>query len=122
MTTLTNEQLTELVIELNQRVKELEGKKKTSRFTPPEVSEVINYMNERGHYQSIDEAEKFCDFYQSKGWLVGKTKMKDWKASVRQWLKRQQTNQPSLPMIQNQPVTQKQVVRTSLRNINNTDW
>jgi len=30
-------------------------------------------------------AEQFYDFYQSKGWMVGKTKMKDWKAAIRNW-------------------------------------
>ena len=36
------------------------------------------------HGYNVD-AERFVDFYRSKGWLVGKNKMKDWKAAVRSW-------------------------------------
>lgn len=51
-------------------------------FVPPTVEQVRDYCNERSN--SVDP-ERFVDFYQSKGWLVGKTKMKDWKAAVRTW-------------------------------------
>lgn len=52
------------------------------RFVPPTVDMVREYCQEREN--SID-AEEFVDFYTSKGWLVGKTKMKDWKAAIRTW-------------------------------------
>lgn len=52
------------------------------RFTPPSLEEVQAYCSERGN--GID-AQAFIDFYASKGWLVGKTKMTDWKAAVRTW-------------------------------------
>lgn len=55
------------------------------RFAPPTLSEVQDYIREKGYH--ID-AESFIDFYESKGWMVGKNKMKDWKASVRTWEKR----------------------------------
>jgi hypothetical protein len=55
------------------------------RFTPPSVEEVQAYCMERGN--NVD-AEAFVDFYTSKGWLVGKNPMKDWKACVRTWEKR----------------------------------
>ena len=55
------------------------------RFTPPTLSEVQDYISEKGYH--ID-AESFIDFYESKGWMVGKNKMKDWKAAVRTWEKR----------------------------------
>lgn len=60
------------------------NKSKTKRniFVPPTVDEVEEYINERGY--AID-AETFVDFYTSKNWYVGKTKMVDWKASVRYW-------------------------------------
>ena len=54
----------------------------TSAFVPPSVEEVREYCTERGN--DID-AEDFVDFYRSKGWLVGKSKMKDWKACLRTW-------------------------------------
>lgn len=55
---------------------------RASRFTPPTVDEVRAYCQERGN--SVDP-ERFVDFYASKGWLVGKSKMKDWRAAVRSW-------------------------------------
>lgn len=57
-------------------------KKRAKAFQPPTVDEVREYCKERGN----DVApETFVDFYESKGWMVGKTKMKDWKAAVRTW-------------------------------------
>lgn len=55
---------------------------RAARFTPPTVDEVRAYCQERGN--SVDP-ERFVDFYASKGWLVGKTRMKDWRAAVRSW-------------------------------------
>lgn len=55
---------------------------KESRFTPPSLEEVTQYKNER---HSPVDPEAFIDFYQSKGWMVGKNKMKDWKAAFRNW-------------------------------------
>lgn len=51
---------------------------------PPTVEMVREYCLERNN--GIDP-EYFCDFYSSKGWLVGKTKMKDWQAAIRNWEK-----------------------------------
>ena len=53
-----------------------------SVFIPPTVDEVKEYCDSRGN--GID-AQAFVDFYASKGWMIGKNKMKDWKASVRTW-------------------------------------
>lgn len=52
------------------------------RFVKPTVEEVKTYCQEKGY--NID-ADRFVNFYESKGWLVGKTPMKDWKAAVRNW-------------------------------------
>lgn len=61
---------------------------KKRQFKTPTVKEVSFYMLDRGLAAQIEqEAEKFCDFYEMKGWMVGKNKMKDWKAAVRNWLK-----------------------------------
>lgn len=58
----------------------------TSRnFVPPSLSEVKAYCQERNN--GINP-EQFIDFYESKGWFVGKNKMKDWKAAVRNWEQR----------------------------------
>jgi hypothetical protein len=55
------------------------------RFISPTVSEVSDYFSERGADPA--EAERFVDFYESKGWLVGKAKMKCWKSAVRNWIR-----------------------------------
>lgn len=69
--------------------KDKEGKnKESSRFTPPSLDQVREYCLERNN--SVD-AEQFIDFYSSKGWMVGKNKMKDWQAAVRNWERRQGT-------------------------------
>ena len=52
------------------------------RFTPPTVDEVNAYCFERN--SSVDP-QRFVDYYTSNGWMVGKNKMKDWKAAVRTW-------------------------------------
>ena len=58
---------------------------KQKRFVPPTVEEVAAYCNERGN--GID-AESFVAFYESKGWFVGKNKMKDWRQAVVTWERR----------------------------------
>lgn len=55
-----------------------------TRFSKPTVEEVQEYCFERNN--GID-AQNFIDFYESKGWVVGKSKMKNWKAAVRTWEK-----------------------------------
>ena len=56
-------------------------------FLKPSVDDVKAYCTEKGY--SIN-AEYFVDYYESNGWMVGKNKMKDWKASVRMWVSREQ--------------------------------
>ena len=56
------------------------------RFTPPTLNELTSYCSEHGY--AID-CQKFIDFYASKGWMIGKNKMKDWKACVRNWVRSQ---------------------------------
>ena len=51
-------------------------------FTIPTISEVESYCLER---KNNIEAESFINFYDSKGWMVGKNKMKDWRACIRTW-------------------------------------
>ena len=56
------------------------------RFKKPTINEIDNYCKERNN--NID-AETFYDFYESKNWKIGKSSMKNWKACVRTWEKRQ---------------------------------
>lgn len=63
-----------------------EGKsgKSEKRFSPPSIEEVDSYIKEKGY--TVD-AERFVNFYESKGWYVGKNKMKNWRAAVAMWQK-----------------------------------
>lgn len=63
---------------------------KRTRFTPPTVEEVAEYCKERGN--KVDP-QQFVDFYASKGWKVGNSPMKDWKAAIRSTWERQERQQ-----------------------------
>lgn len=56
------------------------------KFQKPSVTEVSEYCQVR---KNAIDPQHFCDFYESNGWRVGKNPMKDWKAAVRTWEKRQ---------------------------------
>ncbi|WP_081618900.1 YdaU family protein [Thioalkalivibrio sp. ARh3] len=60
------------------------GEKRRAKFTPPSVDQVAEYCRERGNHV---DPQQFVDFYEAKGWMVGKNKMRDWKAAVRTWEK-----------------------------------
>ena len=53
-----------------------------TRFVKPKVEEIDSYCKERKN--NVD-AQQFFDYYESKGWKVGKSPMKDWKSAVRTW-------------------------------------
>ena len=55
---------------------------KSVRFAKPTAAEVQAYCDSR---QNGINGTAFCDFYESKGWVVGKSPMKDWQAAVRTW-------------------------------------
>jgi len=55
------------------------------KFTPPTIQDVKDYCNER---QNSVDPQQFIDYYTSNGWMVGRNKMKDWKAAVRTWERR----------------------------------
>lgn len=56
-----------------------------TRFSPPSVQEIEEYCREKGF---LLDAERFVDYYASVGWRVGKNPMKDWRAAVRTWVKK----------------------------------
>ncbi len=70
-----------------------EGKASAARFRAPSPEEVAEYAAAYAASKGIDLAstdfdpERFVDFYAQKGWMVGKSRMKDWKASVRNWVR-----------------------------------
>lgn len=59
--------------------------RKRSKFTPPSVEDVTRYAHENG--LTLD-AGAFCDYYAAKGWTVGNSSMRDWKAAARNWARR----------------------------------
>jgi predicted phage replisome organizer len=61
------------------------------QFKKPTIKEIQDYCSERGNKIS---AEYFFDYYEAKGWIVGKGKMKDWKAVVRVWEKKNPAEAP----------------------------
>ena len=61
---------------------ESRGKSKNKIFKPPTIEDVKRYCEER---KNNVNPQRFIDFYESKGWMIGKNKMKDWKACVRTW-------------------------------------
>ena len=68
------------------------SKKATTKFKKPTIEEVQNYCKERNN--NIN-AESFIDYYEANGWKVGRNSMKDWKAAVRTWEKREtKANKP----------------------------
>lgn len=86
-------------------------KKSSSRFTPPTLEEVQAYCKERNN--KVD-TERFIDFYSSKGWMVGRNKMKDWKACIRTWEKdkeqnTKQTHQPKQNKFNNHPTRERSI-------------
>lgn len=62
------------------------------KFKPPTLEEVKAYCSERNN--GVD-AQRFIDFYTSKGWMIGKNPMKDWKAAVRTWEKNSKKEEKS---------------------------
>lgn len=70
--------------------------KESKKFIQPTVEEVTEYCNTNKYTISPNA---FVDFYTSKGWLVGKSPMKDWKAAVRTWVNKRKENDPPEPTI-----------------------
>lgn len=64
-------------------------KKTTTKFVKPSIEEIKAYCHERGN--NID-SEYFFDYYESKGWKVGNSNMKDWKATIRNWERNDKNN------------------------------
>ncbi|MGI6663909.1 MAG: hypothetical protein ACOX3W_00560 [Christensenellaceae bacterium] len=73
-----------------------EDEPKSKRFRKPTVEEVRAYCQER---KNTIDAQTFVDFYESKGWRVGKEPMKDWQACIRTWENRRKGEAPPAPKI-----------------------
>lgn len=77
---------------------ETQEKGPVKRFVKPTIEEINDYgqgyLKEKGYLCQFN-AERFFDFYESNGWKVGKNPMKDWKATVRNWIGNNDYNSPS---------------------------
>ena len=71
-------------------------KVKKDVFIKPSIVEIKTYMTEIG---MADVSEKWFDYYESNGWLVGKNKMKNWRAAVRTWKSNNLSNNTTTPQI-----------------------
>lgn len=67
---------------------------KTETNKPPTLEEIKQYIQEKGFTMS---AETFYNYYTANGWRVGKNKMKDWRASVRNWNTREKEFKSNRP-------------------------
>ena len=80
-----NQKVANLADNDNKKDNDSDNDNKKKRFKPPSLQEVQQYITENNF--NID-AGQFIDFYESKGWMVGKNKMKSWEAACRTWSKR----------------------------------
>ncbi len=51
-------------------------------FPVPSVEEVTAYAAEKGYVMGV---ERFFSFYEMNGWMVGKNRMRSWRAAVTNW-------------------------------------
>ena len=78
------------------------------KFEKPTIEEITEYCKERNN--GIN-ANAFYDFYQSKDWMIGKNKMKDWKACVRTWEKRSCKKEEVVPTWVDKKIQTKQMTK-----------
>ena len=90
----TNEQQMNTIQECNNVINNKKEKinKKEKSFKKPTLEEVEKYCLERKNKIDI---KQFINYYESNGWMVGRNKMKDWKATIRSWESRNKKNGPN---------------------------
>lgn len=74
-----------------------EEKRERGRFAPPARDEVEAYAMEKG-YNGFP-VDRFIAYYESNGWMVGRTKMKSWKAAMSNWWLREDKGKPEQPKL-----------------------
>jgi hypothetical protein len=74
--------------ELRKAADELDPPKPSAKFQRPDLDECLEFFQEH----DSNQGETFFDFYESKGWLVGKVSMKNWQAAGRKWIRENQQN------------------------------
>lgn len=95
-----NKQVTSFQQQYKNNIEEVENieqekeKKAATRFTPPSKEEIFDFCLE--NKLSID-VDYLYDYYSAKGWKIGRDSMKDWKAAVRNWARREGKDRSSGP-------------------------
>lgn len=90
---ITRKSIKEKIAELENRGKIVKPKSETTRFSKPTIPQIMDYCLER---QNSVDAMKFFDYYESKGWVIGKSPMKSWQAAIRTWEGNTKDQQPKL--------------------------
>lgn len=97
-------------------------KKVKKSFVKPTLTEVIDYCNAS---QANIDPQGFLDFYDSKNWMIGKNKMKDWKAAVRTWKRKEaEQNRERHEIIKAKQAKQNEQLRnrTIEHQLTDTSW
>ena len=81
-----NQTITKVEPNVNDNVNVNDNKNVNKKFIKPTKEEI------QKEFPNFD-ADKFIDYYESNGWMIGKNKMKDWKATIRNWNRNNDTNQ-----------------------------
>ena len=104
-------------IEQVERIEKRGGSAK--RFTPPSRDQIDIFCLENGLTIDID---RFMNYYESNGWMVGRNHMKDWEATVRNWAKRDEEKKPERPERQPAPRPSGPVKRVEAQNYRQRDY
>lgn len=103
---------------VNENVNENVKMEKRAHFVPPTLENVSVYCQENGYEIN---AQKFIDFYTSKGWMIGKNKMQDWKAAVRNW-SRQERKESEKAANKSKPASQNRFNNFHQRDYDFTEY
>ena len=99
-------------------------KSSASSFIKPDLNDVSEYMAEYGNQETLYVhkylPDEFIDYYEDKDWKRGKTPMKDWKATARSWVRKENANQPKGNITESQ--ARRKSITANVLDIKNTDW
>ena len=92
-----------------------DSNKRKAKFVKPTIEDIRCFCEERNN--GID-ADEFFNFYESKGWVIGKSPMKDWKACIRTWernkLKSQRPTGRKVSVLENNMAVAEELLRMQM--------
>ena len=89
------DQVSDKIINKTDKEEPKKDKPKIKRFKSPTMEEAIEYFNEKGYNNSIEEGKAFWRYYENNGWKVGRNKMKNWHLAAGNWNKTVKERKPS---------------------------